>query len=211
MSNQLQGRELRQPNVIAFKVIISLLFFISGCSALLYQIIWQRMLFTFFGTDLTSITIIVSVFMFGLGMGALWGGQLADRHPTKLLFFYIGIELSIAIFGYLSPLIVSTLGNIIPSNEWITCTMSFLILIIPTWLMGSTFPILVMHINQYDENIGRVVGELYFANTLGGAAGAFLLGFCLLNFMTLLGVIQFAVFLNIFVVAMALCIFRRLK
>lgn len=52
------------------QVILSFLFFFSGCAALIYQVIWQRMLFTIFGVNLESVTIIVSVFMFGLGVGA---------------------------------------------------------------------------------------------------------------------------------------------
>ena len=55
------------------------IFFISGFSALIYQICWQRLLFTGFGIDLTSITVIVSVFMAGLGIGAFFGGRIADR------------------------------------------------------------------------------------------------------------------------------------
>jgi hypothetical protein len=48
------------------------IFFVSGFSALIYQVCWQRLLFTGFGIDLTSITIIVSVFMAGLGIGAFF-------------------------------------------------------------------------------------------------------------------------------------------
>ena len=57
-------------------------FFISGFSALIYQVCWQRILFTGFGVDLTSITVIVSVFMAGLGVGAYFGGRIADRFKT---------------------------------------------------------------------------------------------------------------------------------
>jgi spermidine synthase len=55
-----------------------LLFFISGFPALLYQIIWQRSLFTLFGANVESVTIIVTVFMLGLGWAACSG---ADSLP----------------------------------------------------------------------------------------------------------------------------------
>jgi len=57
---------------------LSGIFFLSGFSALIYQICWQWLLFTGFGIDLTSITVIVSVFMMGLGCGAFFGGRIAD-------------------------------------------------------------------------------------------------------------------------------------
>ena len=52
-----------------------LLFFVSGIAALIYQVCWQRLLFEAFGVDMESVTIIVSTFMLGLGLGALVGGQ----------------------------------------------------------------------------------------------------------------------------------------
>src|SRR5262245_13663907 len=57
------------------------LFFASGFTALLYQVIWQRLLTIFSGADLYSTTMIVSAFMAGLGCGSLAGGYLADRVP----------------------------------------------------------------------------------------------------------------------------------
>src|SRR5579862_9409375 len=81
--------------------ILCLLFFCSGCAALIYQVMWQRMLFTVFGVDLQSITIIVSVFMFGLGVGGLLGGSIADRMNSHLLILYVCIEILIALFGFI--------------------------------------------------------------------------------------------------------------
>lgn len=61
---------------------LAAIFFISGFSALIYQVCWQRLLFTGFGVDLTSITVIVSVFMAGLGVGAYFGGRIADAFSS---------------------------------------------------------------------------------------------------------------------------------
>lgn len=189
--------------------ILCILFFFSGCAALIYQIMWQRMLFTQFGVDLESITIIVSVFMFGLGMGGIGGGIIADRMPTQLLSLYIMIELGIAIFGFLSPTIIQSIGDLTITSMLLTCIVSFIILVIPTFLMGATFPILVSHVFQYDSHIGRSVGRLYFANTLGGAFGAYLSGFVLLYFLNLIESINCAAILNLFIAWTAWIIFRR--
>jgi len=194
----------------AIKIILSILFFCSGISALIYQLMWQRMLFTIFGVDLLSITVIVSVFMFGLGVGGIVGGIIADKLPAHLLRLYICIELGIAVFGLVSPWLIITIGNIFFSNnEFATMASSFIILAIPTILMGATFPILVKHVNVINQNIGRSVGNLYFANTLGGAFGAYLAGFVLLSSMDMTGAIDRAALLNIAIAFSAYLVFRR--
>jgi predicted membrane-bound spermidine synthase len=197
-----------QLNNPAIKSTLYVLFFLSGCSALIYQVAWQRMLFTLFGLDLVSITVVISVFMFGLGLGGIIGGILADRMPSRLLSLYIIIEVSIGIFGFASPYLIDALGALIPSSEIMTALISFSVLALPTILMGATFPILVTHINKFDHNIGRSVGSLYFANTLGGAAGAYASGFVLLYSFDLVGVINRAAFLNLMITLIAFLMFR---
>lgn len=62
-----------------------ILFFLSGFPALLYQIVWQRSLFTLFGVNVESVTVVVAVFMLGLGLGSLVGGYLSNRKGIPLL------------------------------------------------------------------------------------------------------------------------------
>ena len=75
------------------------LFFMSGASAIIYQVIWQRALYTAIGINLESVTIIVSVFMFGLGTGALLGGELSHRLPKRLPLLFLIFEWVIGLFG----------------------------------------------------------------------------------------------------------------
>src|SRR5271170_5416922 len=65
-----------------------LLFFLSGFPALLYQIVWQRALFTLYGVNIESVTMIVTVFMLGLGLGSLAGGRLSSRKGIRLLLAF---------------------------------------------------------------------------------------------------------------------------
>lgn len=190
--------------------VLCVLFFCSGCSALIYQVMWQRMLFTLFGVDLVSTSVIIAVFMFGLGVGGMIGGRIADRMPSGLLALYIAIEFIIALFGFISPSLIDCLGNrLFYNSELVTAMVSFVILAIPTILMGATFPLLVMHVNRYKHNMGDSVGGLYFVNTLGGAMGAYLGGFVLLYSMDTAGAIDRAAMLNLLIATVAFIMFRR--
>ena len=99
------------------------------------------MLFTMFGVDLESVTIIVSVFMFGMGVGAMLGGWLADRMLVRLLGIYVLIELGIAMFGFASPGIIATIGDAtVTSSQFVTACISFTILAFPPYSWARHFP-----------------------------------------------------------------------
>ncbi len=176
------------------------LFFISGFSALIYQVSWQRLLFTGFGVDLTSITVIISIFMLGLGIGAFFGGRIADRFPKKIILLFCCIELLIGIFGFMSYWAIHWLQEImIHSSMFIMIFGVFLLLLIPTFLMGSTLPLLTAFFNHHISNIGESIGQLYFYNTLGAAMGALSTGFILFNFLTLSQTLMLAASFNILI------------
>ena len=64
---------------------LCVLFFFSGFPALIYQLTWQRQLFLIFGVNIESVTIVVTAFMLGLGLGSLAGGWLSDRRGISAL------------------------------------------------------------------------------------------------------------------------------
>lgn len=189
---------------------ISLLFsiFISGSSALIYQTCWQRSLYGVIGVDIDSITIIVSIFMLGIGIGGMLGGRLADSYPKSRLGLYIAAEISIAAYGFFSISILawieSILGSHTSSGSAISAFSCVLFLIFPTILMGITLPLLTIVFNEKLQNIGLSIGNLYFSNTLGAAAGAALVPFALLPRWSLDQVILIGVGGNILVSILAL-------
>lgn len=188
---------------------LSLLFFISGASALIYQVAWQRLLFASIGVDIESITIVVAVFMLGLGAGGLLGGWLADRFLDRLLLLFCAIELCIGFFGATSPLTLPGVGRIAAGGGRLGAAAGcFLFLAIPTVAMGATLPVLVTHVNRTQRNIGASVGALYFANTLGAAYGAIASGVFLFVWMDLNWAIWLAAAGNAFVAAGAWLAFR---
>jgi MFS family permease len=84
-------------------LLTGVLFFASGAAALFYQIAWQRTLFGWYGVDLDSVSVIVSIFMLGLGVGAIVGGWLADHFQFKrILVFSRSISRSAALPSSLS-------------------------------------------------------------------------------------------------------------
>jgi predicted membrane-bound spermidine synthase len=151
-----------------------LLFFLSGFPALIYQIVWQRALFAIYGVNVESVTVVVSAFMLGLGLGSLAGGRLSRIPGVPLLAVFGAIELGIALFGIASlPLFhrVAEFTAGVPAIQ--TGLITFALVVLPTTLMGATLPLLVAHLVGLSGNVGRSVGILYFVNTLGSATACF--------------------------------------
>lgn len=185
-------------------------FFLSGVAALIYQVCWQRLLFVAFGVDIESITIIVSTFMLGLGVGALVGGQLADRYPYRIVELFALAELGIGSFGLFSPTLIDVVGRLtIQHSLLLIATANFLLLLVPTVLMGATLPMLVAFLVRSVGSVGVSIGGLYFINTLGAAAGALTVGFLLLYYLDLNTSIYCAAGINFFVAVMIFLLFRR--
>ena len=178
-----QSNRINQTNMLG---ILAIIFFLSGMAALIYQVTWQRLLFTGFGVDITSITVIISIFMIGLGVGAYYGGRIADFYSKRILWIFCLFELLIGLFGAMSYWLITWLGQVLlHAGLWGVALGNLILLLLPTFLMGSTLPLLTCFFNQYIENIGESIGLLYFINTMGAAFGSVLCGFILFNYLTI--------------------------
>jgi hypothetical protein len=80
-------------------LLLSALFLFSGMPALIYQVVWQRTLFSIYGVNAESVAVVVSAFMLGLGLGSLAGGWLSARFPRQGILIFGLAELGIAVFG----------------------------------------------------------------------------------------------------------------
>lgn len=153
---------------------VSLVFWASGFASLLYQVIWQRKLFTIYGTNIEAITVVVTAFMLGLGLGSLVGGALSRNPERRILVVFGLVELGIGLYGALSvPLIEWVGARTVQVSLAGAGVLAFALVLIPTLLMGATLPLLVAHLVRQTSDVGRSVGLLYFVNTLGAAAGAY--------------------------------------
>ena len=198
---------LKQQNLLSN---LAAIFFVSGFSALVYQVSWQRLLFTGFGVDLTSITLIISVFMMGLGVGAFFGGRIADRFSHNIILIFCMVELLIGVFGLASYHLILGLQSILVYTSLpVLAITTFFLLLLPTFLMGLTLPLLTGFFNQFIDNIGQSIGMLYFYNTLGAAMGALATGFILFNYLTLSQTIQVAAVGNIIIAGLIFMLYGR--
>src|SRR5690242_21028379 len=82
-----------------------LLFFLSGATGLVYELLWVRLLYQAFGSTIQSITTVVAAYMGGLGLGAWLLGRRADREPRSAAL-YGRLEIAIALFGVISPAVL---------------------------------------------------------------------------------------------------------
>ena len=171
-------------------------FFLSGFAALVYQVVWQRALYALFGINVESVTLVVTAFLFGIGLGSLLGGILS-RKPNPLFWFSIA-EISVGIFGFFSLGLFRILSaQIITAPGFVIGLATFVLLIIPTVLMGMTLPLLVSHEVHRVPETARAVGIFYFVNTAGSALASAVAVMVLLPLLGEHGAVVFASLLNL--------------
>jgi len=182
-----------------------LFFFVSGFPALLYQIVWQRALFTLYGVNIESVTMVVTAFMLGLGLGSLLGGILSRHQKWPLLGIFGGAELLIGLYGIFSLKVFHWAADFTAGTSPLkTGLIAFFLVVLPTVLMGATLPILVSYTVRWSHNVGTTVGALYGANTLGSAAACFCAGLFLMRWLGQAKTVALAAALNALVGAITL-------
>jgi spermidine synthase len=166
------------------------LFLFSGATGLAYEVVWTRMLIRSFGATSIAVSTVLAAYMGGLALGSYLFGRLIDKRGNPI-FVYGLLELGIGIFALVFPLLVSAFTplyrSIYPglqtsfySLTLIRLAISFLVLLIPTTLMGGTLPILSRYVTRSLSSLTFRVGWLYSINTFGAVLGTFGTGFLLL-------------------------------
>ncbi|MEW5818742.1 MAG: spermidine synthase, partial [Cyanobacteriota bacterium] len=144
-------------------IILTIAFFFSGASALIYQVLWVKQLTLTFGSTTLAISTILACFMSGLALGSYLMGKYA-KIIKRPVFIYALIEILIGIYALILPILFVFTDDIY-KYLWpltggtyfyiaiIRFLLVFLILIIPTTLMGATLPLLVKYYINKDELI----------------------------------------------------------
>ena len=171
--------------------LILLIFFLSGASGLIYEIVWTRLLSLVFGVSSFAISTVLTVFMAGLGIGGYTFGKLIDKRGNPLKVYAL-LEILIGLYAILLP-------NIFSLTEWLYVKLhvltggsflllsaerfliSSLILIFPTTMMGGTLPVISRFLIKSENKIGVDTGVIYSLNTFGAVAGCIITGFYLIE------------------------------
>ena len=164
-----------------------ILFAGSGCSALIYEIVWYQLLQFVIGSTAISLGVLLATFMGGLCLGSVALPRvLAARryHPLRV---YAVLELGIGFCGILvlfgmplvSRIYVAGMGHGLPAIL-LRAIISSICLLPPTILMGASLPAIARWIKPTPRGISWL-GFLYSANTIGAVFGCLLAGFYLLR------------------------------
>lgn len=191
------------------KLLIAVLFFFSGAGSLVYQVVWVRMLVLVFGTTVFAVSTVLSAFMAGLALGSVYFGRLVDRKGNGLRI-YAGLELLIGVCALLLVPVFAGLDNLytaayraLEGQPYLFAlfrfALSFLVLLVPTTLIGGTLPVLSKFVVRRLPRVGRSVGVLYAVNTFGAAAGTIAVAFVLLERLGIRGTILVAAGVNLLI------------
>lgn len=164
---------------------IFLFFFVSGFCSILCEVIWLRLSMAQFGVTSAMVSIILSMFMAGLGLGSWVGGAASRKFGEQIsgsaIRIYAAIELTIGLAAIVVPhelplgrklldwlAISSSPAYYLVSGLWVAITL------IP-WCacMGATIPLGMLAIKSYFSHASeRSFSFLYLANVVGAVAGA---------------------------------------
>src|SRR5579872_6207163 len=195
--------------------LLLVLFAGSGCSSLIYEIVWYQLLQLAIGSTAVSMGFLLATFMGGLCLGSLGLPRLraaAGKHPLRI---YAALELGIGILGVLVlwglPLIdrvyVAGAEHGLP-GMLLRGFISAVCLLPPTILMGASLPAIVGWIKSTPRGVSWW-GLLYGTNTVGAVFGCLLAGFYLLRIYDMAVATYWAVAINVAVAAFSLWLSRR--
>src|SRR5262245_21278371 len=164
---------------------VLLLFFVSGCAGLIYEISWARQLGLLFGHTVHAAAVVLGAYFFGMALGNHAAGRVAERLRRPLLG-YAAAELAVALWAAVLPLLVQLLEGQ-QAAAWLSrahptarivlrAGVSFALLLPATVALGATLPCVAQHLSHSV----RQVALAYASNTAGAFTGVVLATFVLL-------------------------------
>ena len=170
--------------------ILQVSFFLSGACGLIYETVWHRMLHLVFGSSVFATATVLSAFMTGLALGSFYFGKKTDalKNPLRL---YAYLEIGIGVSAVLFPVLLSGTTDLYVGihrvfetypilSAFFKFLLCFVILLIPSSLMGGTLPAAVRFVTRDLKTVGNRVGILYGLNTLGAVVGCIAAGYFLI-------------------------------
>ncbi|MBQ37268.1 MAG: hypothetical protein CME04_12840 [Gemmatimonadaceae bacterium] len=172
---------------------VALMFFLSGFTGLVYQVLWVRRFTHVMGSGSVSVSVVIAAFMGGLFLGAVLLTRVLGRCRDELRWYAV-LE---GVIGCWGLLFVWSFPHLASVYAWLAggdgsgvtglaakATFSTLLMLLPTAAMGATLPLMVQYVvGRQDRGFGDAIGLLYAVNTAGGALGALVAGFLLIEFL----------------------------
>ena len=194
-------------------LVVCFVFFFSGFAALVYQVLFSKVLSYTFGSNSSAVYTVLATYMGGMAIGAWLGGKivLLGKPPLKV---YAIIETVIALYCLLSPSVFrltqyfySFIGaGMLPGQpglDVLRFLLGVLVLLVPTILMGMTLPVLISHFRARKQAYGSSIAKLYSANTIGAATGALVSGYLIIPVFGINNTIHLAVWINLLAAGIA--------
>ncbi|MBI4545629.1 MAG: fused MFS/spermidine synthase [Gemmatimonadetes bacterium] len=179
----------RAPATAWMRAVLAV-FALSGFLAMAYEVAWTRLLTLVLGSSTYSFTLMVTTFILGIALGSAAMARPADRIASPVASFgvvqagiglatLLGLTLAHHLPSYFLSLFYWT-GGRSPLFTLGQFSLSALVMLLPTLLMGAAFPVAVRALARGAAAVGSTVGKVYGANTVGGVLGAVGAGFWLL-------------------------------
>lgn len=190
------------------------LFFLSGMTGLIYEILWTRRLSLIFGHSVLAVSTVLTAYMAGLALGSWAGGRWGDRQarhraPGWFIRAYGVLEAGIGIWALLSLPLLAGVEKIylgLSGQGWqghqlylVILVVSVVVMLPPTLAMGATLPLVANLFRETERSLGLNLSRLYATNTLGAMTGAALAGFLLLPWLGLKAAVLGTAVLNILI------------
>ncbi len=188
---------------------ILLLFFCSGATGLVYEVVWSKYLSLMFGSTVQAQTVVLAVFMGGLALGNWLVGRRADRWAQPLAAYgYLELGIGAFALGFeslfrLADGVFVQLGTRFLEHSALLLALkgllSVALLLVPTVLMGGTLPLLAAWLRRSAADPGRWSARFYSVNSLGAVCGAGLAGFYLVRSLGLAFTLQATALVNVLI------------
>jgi spermidine synthase/MFS family permease len=210
------------PSPVAIRRRLFVLFFLSGFCGLVYQMVWTRLAFASFGIITPVLSVVISVFMLGLSLGAWAGGRmipsLVRRTGVSAIYFYAGAECIIGLGAFAVPNLFSVGEQLLlaagqtNSFQYLFLSAAVLAAAILPWciFMGATFPLMMAFVREQDQENTESFSYLYLANVLGAMFGTMITAVVLIEVLGFHNTLLFAAAANFIIALLSVDLARNL-
>ena len=198
--------------------LVYLLFFLSGCAGLIYEIAWSRMLGLLFGHTVYAAAVVLAAYFAGMALGNLLAARLSQRMQRPLIGYGIA-ELAVALWALITPYAlkllespaISELINSADLGEQLSArAIAVLLILLPaTIALGATLPFIAAHVSPPHDPWPRRIALAYALNTAGAFSGVLLTTFALILFIGVRGSSNLAALLSALCGIIAIALARQ--